>query len=258
MMRVAAAQISSGPDVGENLASALAAVERAAAAGAQLVALPEAAMFWFGGPLAPIAEPLDGPYASALRAAARRLGVVIVAGMFEPAADGRVHNTLLATGPGVETFYRKIHLYDAFGARESDTVAPGDQYVHFNFDGVRIGLATCFDLRFARQFSALAHAGAQLIVAPASWGEGPGKTQQWDLVTRARAADSQCWLLACGQAWRQPQAPAPLGVGRSRIVDPLGEVRAQLSTAPDVLVYDVDLEMIADVRARLPLLDATL
>ena len=89
-------------------------------------------MACFGTDLASVAEPLDGPFATGLRKAAADLGVVVVAGLFEPAEDGRVHNTLLVTGPGVETSYRKIHLYDAFGSRESDTVAPGKELVTFD------------------------------------------------------------------------------------------------------------------------------
>jgi deaminated glutathione amidase len=113
-------------------------------------------------------------------------GVVVIAGLFEPAPGGRVHNTLLATGPGIDASYRKIHLYDAFGSRESDLVAPGKELVTITVQIVTIGLATCYDLRFADQFTALGRAGAELIVVPASWGAGPGKEEQWDLLTRAR------------------------------------------------------------------------
>ena len=98
---------------------------RAADAGARLVLFPEATMCRFGVPLAPIAEPLDGPWASGVRAIAERAGIVVVAGMFCPSDDGRVTNTLIATGPGVDAHYDKIHLYDAFGFTESRTVAPG-------------------------------------------------------------------------------------------------------------------------------------
>ena len=123
------------PAAARNLTANLGLVEeytrRAADAGASLVLFPEATMCRFGVPLAPIAEPLDGSWASAVRAIAERAGIVVVAGMFVPAeedtADGadRVTNTLIATGPGVDTHYDKIHLYDAFGFTESDTVAPG-------------------------------------------------------------------------------------------------------------------------------------
>ena len=204
--------------------------------------------------LAPQAEPLDGPFCDRLRAQARELDVLLVAGVFEPAADGRVHNTLLVTGRGVEASYRKIHLYDAFGSRESDTVAPGSEHVTIDVDGVCVGLATCYDLRFAEQFTALGRAGAQLVVVPASWGEGPGKAEQWDLLTRARAMDAQAFLLASDQAWQPSRGSDPLGVGRSCLVDPLGVVRARLGHETGLLVAEIDPGAVAPIRARVPIL----
>ena len=94
--------------------------------------------------------------------------------------------------------------------------------------------------------------GAQLVVLPASWGEGPGKAQQWDLLVRARAMDAQAWLLACDQAWTPPQGSAPLGLGRSALVDPTGGVRARLTHEPDVLVADIDLGLVERTRALVP------
>lgn len=253
-IRVAAVQFSAADDPEENLRTVIAGLEGAAGAGARLVVFPEAAMAGFQVELSEIAEPLDGRFASGVRRAADRLGVVAVVGMFTPAPDGRVRNTLLITGPGVETAYDKIHLYDAFGSRESDTVAPGEGLVTFEAFGTRVGVATCYDVRFADQFSALGRAGAKIVCVPASWGEGPGKAEQWDLLVRARAMDAQAWMIACGMAWTTPRGAVPLGVGRSAVVDPLGVVRARLSSGPDLLVANVDLTMVDSVRERVPLL----
>lgn len=253
-LRVAACQLSAGADPHDNLRVATAAVARAADAGARLVVLPEATMARFGTRLADVAQPLDGPFADGLRAAAARHGVTVVAGLFEPADDGRVHNTLLLTGPGGEVTYRKIHLYDAFGSRESDTVAPGSTLVTARVDRVLVGLATCYDVRFADQFTALGRAGAQVVVLPASWGEGPGKAEQWDLLVRSRAMDAQAWLLACDQAWSPPQGADPLGIGRSALIDPLGGVRGRLGHEPGVLTGEVDTALVEQVRARVPIL----
>jgi len=254
VLRVAAAQLTTGPDPVANLTAATDAVRRAAAAGAELVALPEATQAAFGTDLRSIAEPLDGVFATGLRKVAAETGVVVVAGLFEPAADGRVHNTLLATGPGVDAYYRKIHLYDAFGSRESDLVAPGKDLVTIEVGGVRVGLSTCYDLRFADQFTALGRAGAQLIVVPASWGAGPGKEEQWDLLTRARATDAQSWLLACDQAWTPPAGTNPLGIGRSVLADPLGRITARLGSDPDLLVATIDTALATTTRDRVPIL----
>jgi predicted amidohydrolase len=253
-LRLAAAQLTSGSDPAINLATATEAVRRAADAGAELVALPEATLASFGSDLRTVAEPLDGPFATGLRKLAAELGVVVVAGLFEPAPDGRVHNTLLATGPGVDASYRKIHLYDAFGSRESDLVAPGKELVTITVQGVTVGLATCYDLRFADQFTALGRAGAELIVVPASWGAGPGKEEQWDLLTRARASDAQAWLLACDQAWTPPVGTDPLGIGRSVLADPLGRIHTRLGSDPDLLVANLDTTLCQTTRQRVPIL----
>ncbi len=138
-MLIALAQIQSGTEPAANLGLVEDYTRRAADAGAGLVLFPEATMCRFGVPLAPIAEPLDGSWASAVREIAERAGIVVVAGMFVPADDGRVTNTLIATGPGVDTHYDKIHLYDAFGFTESDTVAPGHEPVVISVDGDRTG-----------------------------------------------------------------------------------------------------------------------
>src|SRR5689334_19008176 len=187
-MRIALAQIQSGTDPSANLEVVADYSHRAAEAGAAMVLFPEATMCRFGVSLKRIAEPLDGPWASGVRAVAERSGIVVVAGMFCPAGDGRVTNTLLATGPGVDEHYHKIHLYDAFGFTESRTVAPGFDSVLITVDGgsgpVQVGLTTCYDIRFPEQYVELAQRGAQVLTVHASWGSGPGKLDQWTLLAR--------------------------------------------------------------------------
>jgi len=165
---VALAQIVSGIHPERNLALVADAARDAAAAGARMVVLPEATMCSFGVSLAPIAQPLDGPWASGVRAIAAQHDITVVVGMFTHGSGVRVRNTLLATGRGVEASYDKIHLFDAFGFRESRTVAPGVDPVTFDVDGVTVGLATCYDVRFPGLFQALADQGAQITWAPRS------------------------------------------------------------------------------------------
>ena len=135
-MRVALIQLVSGHDVAANLETITSTARAAAGDGARLLVYPEAAMFAFGAPLGGIAEPLDGPFASAVQGLARELGVTIVVGMFTPADAGRVFNTLLVAGGDRPVGYDKIHLFDAFGFKESDTVAPGGERVVVEVDGV--------------------------------------------------------------------------------------------------------------------------
>jgi len=254
--RIALAQVNSTADPAANLAVIDSYTTRAAAAGARLVVFPEAMMRCFGGPLAPVAEPADGPWADAVRGIAERAGLTVVAGMFTPADSGRVRNTLLVTGGGAEAHYDKIHLYDAFGYAESDTVAAGDKPLLVELDGLRVGLATCYDLRFPGLFQAMAADGASLIVVPASWGDGPGKVEQWRLLTRARALDSTAYVAACDQALpvTAGDTTAPLGVGHSCVVAPDGQVLAALGSGAELLIADIDSDRIAQVRQALPVL----
>jgi predicted amidohydrolase len=250
--RIALCQVNSGDEPEANLKLVREGVEAAVAGGARIVVFPEATMARFGRPLEPVAEALDGPWASAVAAVAAEHDVVVVAGMFTPAA-GRVRNTLLITGGGHHRGYDKIHLYDAFGFAESDTVAPGATLTTFELDGVVYGVATCYDLRFPELFRALADDGADVVLLPASWGAGEGKREQWEVLVRARALDSGCWVLACGQA--DPAATgvtvnpkAPTGIGYSTVSDGFGRVVAQAGSAPEVLLVDVDPAVSAKAR----------
>jgi predicted amidohydrolase len=258
-MRIAVAQILSGTDPADNLQLVRDYTGWAAESGASLVVFPEATMCRFGVPLAPIAEPVDGPWADGVRRIAADAGITVVVGMFTPADDGRVHNTLLAVGPagsGTDAHYDKIHLYDAFGFTESSTVAPGREPVVVGVDGLWVGLTTCYDLRFPELFTTLARRGAQLIVVSASWAAGPGKLEQWTLLARARALDSTSYIVAAGQA--DPGEPlassAPTGVGGSLVVSPFGDVVAAAGADPQLLVADVALERVAKARETIAVL----
>lgn len=258
-MRVALAQIISGRDLAANLSILEQHAERAKAGGADMVVFPEASMRAFGHSLLDIAEPLDGPWASRVRSLAASLEIVVVAGMFTPGSSGKVRNTLLATGPGVETSYDKVHLFDAFGFLESDTVDPGTEPVTFNAGGLTFGLSTCYDIRFPALFVANAERGVDANIVCASWASGPGKVDQWQLLARARALDSTTYVLACGQGdpatqGVPPKDGAPTGVGHSAVVSPFGEVLEELDGAPGLLFTDLDAAVVKEARQKLPVL----
>jgi predicted amidohydrolase len=261
-MRIALAQIQSGTEPTANLGLVEEYTRRAADAGARLVLFPEATMCRFGVPLAPIAEPLDGAWASAVRAIAERAGIVVVAGMFVPAREdaadrtGRVTNTLIATGPGVDTHYDKIHLYDAFGFTESDTIAPGHEPVMITVDEVNVGLTLCYDVRFPELYVELAQRGAQLITVHASWGTGPGKLEQWTLLARARAVDTTGFVAAVDQAYPGDElaAAGPVGVGGSLVASAVGGVLASAGSDPQLLVSDLDLDAAQKARETIAVL----
>jgi deaminated glutathione amidase len=264
-MRIALAQIRSGTDPSANLGLVEDYTRRAADAGARLVLFPEATMCRFGVSLAAIAEPLDGAWATAVRQIAERTGIVVVAGMFVPAdsSDGRarVTNTLIAAGPGVDAHYDKIHLYDAFGFTESSTVAPGREPVVIAVDDdsgpVTVGLTLCYDVRFPELYVELARRGAQLITVHASWGNGPGKLDQWTLLARARAIDTTGYIAAVDQAYPGDEIAAlgPTGVGGSVVASPLGRIVASAGDDPALIVTDIDLDSGRKARETIAVMD---
>ena len=265
-MKVAAVQLTSTGNITENQEIALAKIREAAGNGARLTVLPEATSQNFrSGRLDEQAQSLEGPFATAIQALAEELEVTVVAGMFCPAdtveRDGktinRVSNTALIAGPGVLGGYDKIHTYDAFDYRESDTVLAGESLVAFDVDDLVVGVATCYDIRFPEQFKELASQGAQLIVVPTSWADGPGKLEQWRLLTAARALDSTSYIVAAGQSRPGGDAEAgnpsgPTGIGHSTIVDPNGVRVAEAGYEDDILYAEIDPNEVAKTRRTLP------
>lgn len=274
-MRITIAQLENRPEVGENLRAIREAIAAAGRARADLVVLPEAAMLAFGaGRLDRVAEDLDGPFATAVGEAAEAAGLVAVAGMFRPAdevlVDGRrlrrVHNTALVTGAGLHVGYDKIRLFDAFGFRESDTVAPGAERLIVDVpvregerESVRLGLGVCFDIRFPEHFTALAAEGAEVIALPTSWNDGPGKLGQWRTLTAARALDATCALVAVdaarpGGAAAAGTAEGPTGIGHSALIAPDGRRIVEAGYDPQLLTAELDLGELDRVRREIPVL----
>jgi predicted amidohydrolase len=255
-MRVALGQlpISSVPQV--NLDRVRAAAVSAASQGARLAVFPEGTQARFSADLRAVAEPLDGPFCRGLAETATSAGLAIVATLFEPAPDGRVYNTTVGyeADGSLAAVYRKIHLFDALGYRESETVAPGDEVVIASLAGLRVGFMTCYDVRFPELARALAAGGADLLVLPSAWAAGTFKEEHWVTLVRARAIENTIWVAAAGQVPDPAESPtrAPTGIGRSLLVDPMGVVRMDLGPAEGLGVGDVDTEQTAQVRAVLP------
>jgi predicted amidohydrolase len=260
-LRVAAVQLNSRDDKAANLAAAEALIARAAEGGARLVALPE--LWTYLGPEAghrANAEPIPGPTTERLSALARRFGIVLHGGSMLEAADdagGRPYNTAVlfdARGRLVAR-YRKIHLFDAAPLdtaapyRESASTAAGDAVVTAETDGLRLGLAICYDLRFPELFRALALDGAEIIVLPAAFTLETGR-DHWEVLVRARAIETGCYVVAPDQ--HGPCPPDRVKYGRSLIVDPWGTVLAQAPDGPGVIWAEIEPERVADARRRLP------
>jgi len=251
---VAIAQFAPVASRAANLDHIAAAARTSAERGARVVVFPEYSSSFvdpFDDSLAHNAEDLDGPFVASLAALAGELDTVIVAGLLEKADDGRrVRNAVVAVGgDGIRAVYRKLHLYDAFGQRESDWVEPGEIAPPETFEvaGLRFGLMTCYDLRFPEVARTLADAGVDVALVPAEWVRGPLKEHHWRTLLQARAIENTFFIAAADH-------PPPLGVGHSMVIDPQGVVMAQVGTTTDVAVAHLDPDAIAHVRRINPAL----
>lgn len=218
---------------------------------AELVVLPEVFACDFrrpGDDEPAYAEDLDGPFVTALVEAASRQGGTWVAGMFERSDDpDRPFNTLVAVdADGVQASYRKIHLYDSFGFRESDMLSPGPRVPRLlGVGAATVGLLTCYDLRFPELARELSRAGADLLLAPAAWVAGDRKVRQWQTLVTARAIENVAYVAAVSQ-------PGPRYTGHSMLVDPRGDVVAEVGDGEHVLSGTVDLALLEDARLENP------
>lgn len=263
-MKIAAAQMISGPDVAPNLVTAGRLIAEAAAAGAQLVALPE----YFPLIGATDADRLaarevdgSGPIQDFLAAAAQRHGLWLVGGSIPLMANdpAKLRNTCLVFDPqGARVArYDKIHL---FGFKKGDeaydeaaTIERGDQIVAFDSPLGRIGIAICYDLRFPELFRAMAQLPnpVDLLVLPAAFTETTGRAH-WEMLLRARAVENQCYVLASAQGGQHPNGR--ITHGNSMVIDPWGEVLARMGKGEGVVIGELDRQRLVEVRTSLPAL----
>lgn len=219
-----------------------------------LVLFPEAYARDFGpagSDVSGYAEPTDGPFATELAAVAAARGTTAVAGTFEPSEDpGRPYNTLVVRG-GVAAEYRKVHLYDSFGYRESDRLRAGPvapvviEVPTASGATWRVGLMTCYDLRFPEFARLLVDAGAEVLLVPSAWLPGERKVDHWRTLLRARAIENTVFVVAAGQA-------APRYVGHSMVLDPWGDVLAEAGEEPTTLHAVLDRASLEEARRTNP------
>lgn len=250
-LNVAVVQVASSLDPAENR-EALGVVAELCSQEPKpdLVVFPEVMMRDFGKPgsdVAAFAEDLDGPFVQRLTQLAVAHGVTLVAGMFERSEDPtRPYNTLVVVDPaGLRTSYRKIHLYDSFGYKESERLLAGEvEPVVVEVGGWQVGLMTCYDLRFPELARALVDRGAELVVVPAAWVAGPGKVEHWRTLLKARAIENTVYVAAAAQ-------PGPRYTGHSMVVTPRGQA-VEAADEDRFVVATTDRTHLDEVRAENP------
>ena len=262
----AAVQMSSSDDLGANLSRVRSLGDDAAAKGANLLVYPECFAF-FGrkeGDKMAVAEVLDdarpGPILAALAdLATRHRAWVVGGGMPEraPGEDTRAYNTAVLVGPDgrIAARYRKIHLFDVDipggqSHRESDGTVPGTDRVVAPVGDRKVGLTICYDVRFPELYRELTYdLGADLVVVPAAFTAKTGEAH-WHILLRARAIESQSWVLAAAQYGRHNEKRETYG--HSMIIDPWGRIVGELPTGDGVVVHAIDRKSVDDVRAGMP------
>jgi deaminated glutathione amidase len=258
-MRVAAIQLNSSAEKERNVAIAERLVREAAAQGAEIVVLPEKYnLLGSTEDLVAGAEPLDGPTLRGASSLASELGVWLVAGSIVERVEHeqKLRNTSALIGPDgvIHAVYRKIHMFDVevqgMVYRESDVEAPGEEIVVADADGLGLGLAVCYDLRFPELFRIMAVRGARAFTLPSAFTVPTGRAH-WEVLVRARAIENQAFVVAAGQVGKHP--PDHESYGHSMIVDPWGDVLAGAADEPErVVVADLDLERQDEIRRKLP------
>lgn len=256
MKRVAIVQLSSSVDKRENLKAAVAYIREAKGRGASLVAFPEFLMAYSpagqsSGELCRIAEEVEGEFVSTLREAAKANGIGVVATLYEKSAIAdRVYDTavLIDSNGHLASIYRKLHLYDALGFKESDKFAAGDDIAQpVNGEIGPAGLMICYDIRFPEMARILALLGAEVLILPSGWVKGEMKVEHWQNMLRARAIENGCYVAA-------PDQVGHIYIGHSMVVDPFGRTILDMGEREGLGLADLDDSLLTDVRERLPLL----
>jgi predicted amidohydrolase len=254
--KVAIVQMRSSEDKQENLKKSIEFIAEASGKGAGLVCFPEFQMAFSpssqsADQLANIAETVKGDFVSTLSSAAKKNRIGIVATIYEKSSKPkRVFDTavMINLNGTVSSVYRKLHLYDALGFKESAKLMPGMKIIKpTKTKAGNVGLLICYDLRFPEMSRILTVKGADLLVAPSGWVAGEMKEEHWQTMVKARAIENGSYIAA----------PAQVGniyCGRSMIVDPFGIVLVDMGQREGVEAVDIDKSRVQKVRQSLPLL----
>jgi predicted amidohydrolase len=252
--RIALAQVSASEKKGENLERGVALIHDAAKAGADMLVLPELFMMYapldeLPATLVQAAEEVDGPFVKTLALEAKKKRIHIVVGILEKSElKGKVHNTVVMVGPDgkVMSTHRKLQLFDSFGYKESSRFAPAaDVEGAFKTRLGKVGLMTCYELRFPEIARILALQGAELIVVPTAWLGGRMKEEHLHVLAKARALENTVFVAVASQTGR-------IFTGRSLVVDPFGVTICDAGEEETLVTAEIDLDRVKRVRKSLP------
>jgi len=256
MPKVAIVQFKASITKEQNLKKILDYIEKASKNGAQLCAFPEFMMFYTKSSqtskeLASLSETINGNFVKTISKAAKKHSIQVIGTFYEKSnKKNRVHDTsfLINKSGKVVSKYRKIHLYDALGFKESKKMVPGSKIAKPSRTALgKIGMLICYDLRFPEMSRSLVLSGSEILVAPSAWVKGKNKEDHWITINKTRAIENGCYVVA-------PDQVGNIYCGRSVVVDPFGKILLDMKKRQGIGVVNISSEKIKKTRTALPLL----
>ncbi len=255
-MKVAVVQFKASTNKEINLKKIINYISKASQNKAVLVAFPEFMMFYTSSSqtskqLASLAETINGNFVKTIAKAAKENQIQVIGSFYEKSTKkNRVYDASFVidkSGKVIST-YRKIHLYDALGFRESDKMTSGSKITKPVKTSVgKVGMMICYDLRFPEMSRSLAASGSEVLVAPSAWVKGDMKEEHWLTINKTRAIENGCYVIA-------PDQVGNIYCGRSVVVDPYGKILIDMKKKQGIGYADIELKKIKHTRKILPLL----
>ena len=256
-MKAAVVQFKASTDKDTNLKKIISFISNAASKNAALCAFPEFMMFYTDSSqtpkqLADLAETINGDFVRAIAKTAKENHIQVVGSFYEKSRKkDRVYDTafIINESGTVISTYRKIHLYDALGFRESDKMIRGSKITRPVKTSIgKIGMMICYDLRFPEMSRSLAASGSEVLVVPSAWVDGNMKEDHWVTINKTRAIENGCYVIA-------PDQVGHIYCGRSLVIDPYGKILLDMKKKQGIDFVDIDLDKVSQTRELLPLLE---
>jgi len=255
-MKVALVQFIASTNKEINLKKILQYVSEAGKNQAELIAFPEFMMFYTDskqtpGQFANLSETIGGNFVKSIARAAKENHIQVVGSFYEKSQkQNRAYDTsfVISKSGKIISTYRKIHLYDALGFRESQKMMSGSKISKPVRTSIgKIGMMICYDLRFPEMSRSLASSGSEILVIPSAWVKGEMKEEHWLTINKTRALENGCYVIS-------PDQVGNIYCGRSIVVDPYGKILLDMKKKQGIGYANIELNRIKQIRKILPLL----